>query len=55
MLDDLESGPMEDRFDLDGWLTYAPTRDKVQLGEAVMRAAGEAQLAVVEKLLEQAL
>ncbi len=55
MLDDLESGPMEDRFDLDGWLTYASTRDKVQLGEAVMRAAGEAQLAVVEKLLEQAL
>src|SRR6266511_4437465 len=54
MFADLEFGPMEDRFDLDGWLKYAPTRDKVQLGEAIMRAAGEAQLVVVEKLLDQA-
>jgi hypothetical protein len=54
MFSDLEFGPMEDRFDLDGWLKYAPTRDKVQLGEAIMRAAGEAQLTVVEKLLDAA-
>jgi hypothetical protein len=54
MLDDLEFGPMEDRSDLDGWLKYAPTRDKVQLGEAIMRAAGEAQLTVIEKLLDAA-
>jgi hypothetical protein len=53
--DDLESGPMEDQFDLSGWIKYAPTRDKVQLGEAVMWAAGEAQLAVVEKWLDVAL
>jgi hypothetical protein len=54
MFKDLEFGPMEDRFDLDGWLKYAPTQDKVQLGEAIMRAAGEAQLTVIEKLLDAA-
>jgi hypothetical protein len=54
MLDDIEREPMEDRFELAGWIKYGPIREKVALAEAIMRAAGEAQLAVVEKLLDAA-
>jgi hypothetical protein len=54
MFDDIEREPMEDRFELAGWIKYGPARDKMALAEAIMRAAGEAQLAVVEKLLDQA-
>jgi hypothetical protein len=47
---DLEASPLEDAFELDGWLQDTPTRTKARLGEAVLRLLGEAQLQHLQRL-----
>jgi hypothetical protein len=47
---DLEASPLEDVFELEGWLQYMPQREKVRLGEAVLRLLGEAQLHILSQL-----
>jgi hypothetical protein len=47
---DLETSPVEDAFELDGWLQYTPMREKARLGEAILRLLGEAQLQRLQQL-----
>jgi hypothetical protein len=50
---DLEASPLEDVFELEGWLQYTPSREKARLGEAVLRLLGEAQLQILQQLDER--
>jgi hypothetical protein len=47
---DLQDSPLEDAFELDGWLHYTPPREKARLGEAVLRLIAEAQLHILAQL-----
>jgi hypothetical protein len=47
---DLEASPVEDSFELEGLLQHTPSREKVRLGEAVLRLMGEAQLQLLQQL-----
>ena len=47
---DLKDSPLEDSFELDGWLQAFAACDKARLGEAVLRLLGEAQLHVLSQL-----
>jgi hypothetical protein len=50
---DLKDSPLEDHFELDGWLQTFAACDKARLGEAVLRLLGEAQLHVLSQLDER--
>jgi hypothetical protein len=47
---DLKDAPLEDHFELDGWLQSMAACDKARLGEAVLRLLGEAQLHLLQQL-----
>jgi hypothetical protein len=47
---DLRQWPLEDAFELDFWLQHTPSREKVRLGEALLRLLGEAQLQHLQRL-----
>jgi hypothetical protein len=47
---DLKDAPLEDQFELDGWLQTIATYEKTRLGEAVLRLLGEAQLHILSQL-----
>jgi hypothetical protein len=46
----LQDAPLEDHFDLEGWLQTVTTGEKLRLGEAVLRLFGEAQLHILSQL-----
>ena len=47
---DLKDSPLEDHFELDGWLQTFAACDKARQGEAVLRLLGEAQLHILSQL-----
>jgi hypothetical protein len=53
LFDDLERAPLEDAFELEGFMRYLPTRTKVALGESLVRLLGEAQLHILSQLDER--
>jgi hypothetical protein len=50
LFDDLERAPLEDAFELEGFIRALPTRTKVALGESLVRLLGEAQLHLLAQL-----
>ena len=50
LFEDLERAPLEDAFELEGLLQYTPLREKVRLGEAILRLIGEAQLHILAQI-----
>jgi hypothetical protein len=41
---DLQDAPLEDRWDLDGFIKHLPTRTKARIGEALIKCLGEVQI-----------
>jgi hypothetical protein len=50
LLNDLVDCPLEDAFDLQGWIRYLPSRTKIELANGLLACLGEAQIAVANGL-----